>query len=131
MPRSLLIKTDLFRFVTFRGPEQIDHQSRDIRFVTHPNIASSKANSCPVLTNDPSVFVNYANTYPSFVSLTLLKAINSAFFDFAMSAHKKKLVFSEIEVQVGRNFSNKPLTSKSCPIYFTRTIGQINAIGLV
>ena len=48
MAKATPIKTDLFRFITFRNPEQMTYQNKLIRFVTHPNIEASLINSCPV-----------------------------------------------------------------------------------
>lgn len=40
-PKKYPIKTDLFRFITFRAPDKRESTDTDYKFIQHPSIANS------------------------------------------------------------------------------------------
>lgn len=98
MAKLYPIKTDLFRFVTFRGPEQLAYTDKNIRFVTHPDIGASRIRSCPVPTGESDKpFYEYIASFPSFPDIASLRKFNEHLFDLAFYAHKRKLSVIELE----------------------------------
>lgn len=87
------IKTDLFRFVTFRSPEELTFDTKALRFVIHPNIHKSLLSSCPIRTTrdkDNSTFDKYISKFPRFTSKGDLQKINPELFEFSNTAFKRK-----------------------------------------
>lgn len=118
------IKADLFRFVTFRSPEQIDYLSKQIRFVTHPAIESSIINSCPLPpSDDDTVFENFINWFPSFRDLKTLRDLSPELFDFTISAHKKKL--SVLDIENAEKPGVRKLTKEQESNLFDALIGEV------
>lgn len=96
------IKTDLFRFVTFRSPEELTYQNKALRFVLHPDISSSALNSCPVVPErdiDYGIFDNFIAGFPSFSTKSNVRDFNTLLFDYATSAFKKKEPIANILIE--------------------------------
>lgn len=118
------IKTDLFRFVTFRSPEQIDYKNKNIRFVVHPNITASKINSCPIPSgDDEKPFEDFVKTFPSYPDIKTLREVNPNLFDFAVLAHKRKM--SIIEIEEYDKSGIRPLTERKELEVFDALIGEV------
>lgn len=95
------IKTDLFRFVTFRSPEELTYQDKKIRFVLHPDLTASVIKSCPVPprgVEDLAEFNEYLTTFPSYATKEDVRAVNAALFDYANAAYKRKEQIANIRI---------------------------------
>ncbi len=98
MAKSIPIKTDLFRFVTFRSPEPLLLSEKSIRYVLHPDFKKSIVSSIPTLHEGENVKNTLEKAglkgYESYVDV---QNINPELYDFANYALKKRLKISDFE----------------------------------
>ncbi len=127
MRKSTPIKADLFRFVTFRTPESMDQQNKNLRFVTHPDMSKSLIKSCPVpqagKEGSTSVFTTYLKQFKPFKTYDEVRAVNPSLYDTANTAAKKKSSISDF---IAVN-STKPifLTEKQVVLLYDQLFYQI------
>lgn len=96
------IKTDLFRLITMRTPEQLSQQTRSLRFVQNPYLEKSLANSCPVPpanVSSTAAYDNYLKQYKGFTTYQEARALHPALYDFANQAIKKKWLIADVLAQ--------------------------------
>jgi len=119
------IKTDLFRFVTFRSPEEFDSEQHSTRFVTHPNLAESPIQSCPIPQDKPSMdeFENYVKTFPQYPTKDDVRNNYRHFYDFAMSAMRSKTPIASLEIPADSGV--KPLNRTHVSTLFDALIGMV------
>lgn len=121
------IKTDLFRFVTFRSPEELTYENRNIRFVVHPNIAQSIIQSCPIPSAQGStgtgVFDTFVESFPSFNSKKEVQAFNPLLFEYANTVQKKKEPIENIKIPEGSQL--RVLTNEEEKTLFDTLIGEV------
>lgn len=95
------IKTDLFRFITFRSPDEAGFGLQSTRFVKHPEIEGSLANSCPIPGREES-FEEYLNQFPMYGQVSdIPKDINPEFFNYVNEVFKRKTPLQEIKPEAG------------------------------
>ncbi|MCW3074672.1 MAG: uncharacterized protein JWP69_1741 [Flaviaesturariibacter sp.] len=126
MQKSTPIKTDLFRFITFRSPEQLTFQNKNLRFVTHPDLQKSIVNACPLPTGKEATKVKleeFTKRFPAFSSKLEVRNINPALFDFANNALKKKISLNGIE-QEGKE-KMQTLSAEQETKLFDALIGEV------
>ncbi|MFT6923145.1 MAG: hypothetical protein ACJA1C_002155 [Crocinitomicaceae bacterium] len=117
------IKTDLFRFVTFRSPEELTYQDKALRFVIHPNIDESIVRQCPVADGDPDSWNDFIGEFPQFENKNSLRTYNALLFDFANQVNKQKTSISEIVIPDGSEL--RVLTSEEEKHLFDALIGEV------
>jgi hypothetical protein len=99
MANSAPIKSDIFRFVTFRSPEHLSFDTKDKRFVIHPDLTQSVINSCPVPTSgsvEPGIFTQFLNQFPQSNSYQEIRLIQPSLYDIASNSFKKRRPISQI-----------------------------------
>jgi hypothetical protein len=99
MAKSHPIKTDVFRFITFRSPEPMLLASRNIRFVTNPFLSKSIISHCPIPNEKDSggeIFQDYLRQFKSMKTLEEIRAIDPSLFDYSDLVVKKKKTVSQI-----------------------------------
>jgi hypothetical protein len=99
MANSTPIKSDIFRFVTFRSPEHLSFETRDKRFVIHPDLSQSIINSCPLPTsgsNEPEIFAHFLNQFPQSNSYQQIRLIQPSLYDMASNAFKKRRSIAQL-----------------------------------
>lgn len=98
MAKKYPIKTDLFRFVTTRTPNQLNQVSTAGNFIQHPNIAKSKINSCPLPPReDNSEFEEYLNSFRAVDNYKDIRKINEKLYDVSSEFFRNRNFFPEIE----------------------------------
>jgi hypothetical protein len=126
MANSNPIKSDIFRFITFRSPEHLSFETKDKRFVTHPDLSQSVINSCPVPTSgaaESSIFTQFLNQFPQSNSYQEIRQIQSSLYDIASNSLKKRKSISQI---VSEGFdSNKLLTTNQVIGLFDQLFFQL------
>lgn len=75
------IKTDLFRFVTTRTPDQLTQEAKSYRFIFHPNISQSLINSFPQPESGNQVLQEYLQTFEPVSSYKEIQAVNPTLYD--------------------------------------------------
>jgi hypothetical protein len=99
MSKSVPIRTDVFRFITIRTPEHLEIANKNLRFVVHPDISTSRIKSCPLPPPDkgsaPEVFQSYLNTFSPLKTYKDVRALNTKLYDAMSSSVKKKLTIKE------------------------------------
>ncbi len=119
------IKTDLFRFVTFRSPEELTYQNKSLRFVLHPNFDESELNSCPVLSAERNQqdFASFVANFPKFANKSDLRSFNVPLFDFTNSVFKRKVPIADLDIEEGLNL--QVLTMSESITLFDALLGEI------
>lgn len=108
MAQSPPIKTDLFRFVTFRSPEEFSADEHETRFVTHPNLQSSLILSCPVPEEGQTgteAFVNYLQTFPQYATKQDLIDMYGDLLEFVLKVSKAKTPIADITLPTDGSIS--------------------------
>lgn len=81
MQNKYPIKTDLFRFITTRTPDQLTQEDISSRFITHPDISESRIDTLPATGVDQSVFQDYLDTYEAVTNYKEIRAISPILYD--------------------------------------------------
>lgn len=98
MDKKYPIKTDLFRFVTTRTPNQLNQVSTAASFIQHPNIAKSKINSCPLPPKeDDREFEEYLNSFRAVDNYKDIRKINEKLYDVSSVFFRNRNFFPKIE----------------------------------
>ena len=98
-PEKLPIKTDLFSFVTFRSPEHLKIEERNIRFVIDNNFAESKTAAAFKNSSSKKASESFENKMESLSttrSYQEVRNINPSFYDFANKVFKNKSSIQEV-----------------------------------
>jgi hypothetical protein len=98
-PSKLPIKTDLFSFATFRSPEHLKIDERNVRFVIDNNFADSK--TAAIFNNSSSKkasdsFDTMMESLSTTRSYQEVRNINPNFYDFANKVFKNKNTVQEV-----------------------------------
>lgn len=99
MPESIPIKTDIFRFITFRTPDHLTLEEKPIRFVIDTGYAGSPAAALPVnlySEKDRTSFQKAIDGLGNAATYSEIRDINPEFFDLANKTWKLKTPFSEL-----------------------------------
>ncbi len=100
MAKQVTIKSDTFRFITFRTPKQLTYHTKPIRFVVHPDIRRSIINSCPFLEGkegSAEAFQRYITKFKPLKTIHELREIHKNQFDLSSPYNIKKNLISEIK----------------------------------
>ena len=92
-PQKHPIKTDLFNFVTFRSPEQLKYDERNIRFVIDNSFSNSliaTAIEKESKAKSSESFKNQIQSLSDNPNVQTIRNINPSVFDFANNAYKCK-----------------------------------------
>jgi len=76
------IKTDLFRFVTTRTPDQLTQEAKSYRFIFHPDITQSLINSFPQPESGNQALQEYLQTFEPVTSYKQIQAVNPTLYNF-------------------------------------------------
>lgn len=93
MAKQLPIKSDLFRFVTFRGPDQVSPATKNLRFISHPNILKSQVQNCGARNGkemSPSQYEAFVKKFPAFAKLDEVMRFAPELADLSVSLYKAK-----------------------------------------
>jgi hypothetical protein len=93
MAKHLPIKSDLFRFVTFRGPEHVSPATRGLRFVSHPNISKSLIQNCEAKEGkelSAAQYEAFTKRFPSFIHLEAVRKYVPDLADLSTTLYKGK-----------------------------------------
>jgi hypothetical protein len=96
------IKTDIFRFITFRTPEHLTLQEKNIRFVIDHNFDQSELPAILTsLTSEKNIkiFETRLEGLTNISSYSEVKAINPGFCDYANTLFKSKTTIPELAAQ--------------------------------
>lgn len=124
--KALPIKSDLFRFVTFRGADEINYQSKATRFVLIPNISKSIINSCPVPSGkdeSTDAWDKYLKRFPSFGTKQELRKSNPSLFDYANSVHRQKIEIINVKKDAPKEV--QPLKTEEEIKLFDALLGEV------
>jgi hypothetical protein len=100
VPDKLPIKTELFSFITYRGPEHLKQEEKNIRFVIDDNFLESK--TATLLTNNSASkksaqsFDDKIATLSNTITYQELRSTNPNFYDFANKVFKNKSTVQEV-----------------------------------
>ncbi len=89
----------MFRFVTFRSPEQLSIKDKNIRFVIHPDMSKSVIKTCPIPSpgeDSTKKFQEYLKQFKAINTVPEIRAINPELFDLGTLAYKKKINISDL-----------------------------------
>ncbi len=98
-PDKLLIKSDLFSFVTFRSPEHLKLDERNIRFVIDNTFTESKtaaAFKSNTSKKSTETFESKIESLSTNRSYQEVRNVNSSFYDFANKVFKNKNTIQEV-----------------------------------
>lgn len=93
MPTNISIKSDLFRFVTVRSPQHIKVQQQNLRFVFHPDIASSQVGACEGIGREGENTMplnGYLATFNGFPTYAQVIAIHPTLYDLSCELFQKQ-----------------------------------------
>ena len=105
-PHKLPIKTDLFNFVTFRSPEQLKYDERNIRFVIDNSFGNSSIATAIEKESKAKSSENFKKEIQSLSdnpNVQTIRNINPSVFDFANNAYKSK---SSVELIYQQSLEN-------------------------
>lgn len=80
-PKKYPIKTDLFRFVTFRAPDQMTQVAVSYRFISHPNPTSSYIGSFSEQNDNEADLKKHLEAFEAASSYKQIRDINPRLYD--------------------------------------------------
>ena len=93
MAVPISIKNDLFNFVTVRSAQHVSQLALNLRFVFHPNIASSRVFTCEAIGREGETNVPlsvYLATFGGFTKYSQVQAIHSDLYDLSCELFQKQ-----------------------------------------
>lgn len=93
MSTNISIKSDLFRFVSVRSPQHLKAQTRKLRFVFSPDIASSRVSACEARGKEGEPVTSlaaYLASFGGFTKYTQVQAIHPTLYDLSCELFEKQ-----------------------------------------
>lgn len=104
MKEKYPIKTDLFRFVTLRTPNQLNQNIVSGSFIQHPDIAQSKISSCPLPRTNDNIFREYLQSFLPVSGYKDIRAINPSLYDFSSQLFRNRTQLPDLSPEQIRKY---------------------------